>query len=175
MQKQDKFSPRDYRTDADYAVFDRKFRDAGDLEYAVLLAHVMIEDQLRAHLAARLGADTMPPLRGFEIIAGLALAGAKAVRLRNAVGLLNVARNEVGHKLTRKKFKSSVEEFVRNVKGKAGRQMTWPTDEADQIDELQLAVRFYMVEIAFATAYEERVRELGDAAIQRRKRRRRAA
>src|SRR5207244_1433453 len=88
MKKQQLFEPRDYRTDADYQLLDGKFRRAADLEYAVLLGHVMIEDQLLALLAARLGADTMPDLRGFELIAGLALAGAKAERLRDIAGSL---------------------------------------------------------------------------------------
>jgi hypothetical protein len=74
MQKQDNFVPREYKTDADYKLIDDEFRASETLEYTLLLGHVMVEDQLLSLLAARLGADTMPTLRGFEVIAGLGTA-----------------------------------------------------------------------------------------------------
>jgi len=165
MNKQEKFVPRDYRTDADYLALDAKFRASDNLEYTVLLGHVIVEDQLLALVAARLGADTMPGLRGFELISGLALAGTKPIKLREAASLLNTARNEVGHKMSRTRLAPNVEKFVRMVKGKAGKTMKWPTDEPEQAAQLRLAIRFYVVEIAVAIDYETRLREAGAKAI----------
>jgi len=167
MKKQDRFVPRDYRTDTDYQAFDAKFRRTTSVEYAVLLAHVMIEDQLVALLAARLGADTMTSVRGFDLISGLALAGSKPARLREVISWLNLARNEVGHKMTRRSFHTNVERFVRAVKGREGKVMKWPRKESEQIDQLRLAVRFAVVEIATITEFEERVRVLGVAAVKK--------
>ena len=154
MQKQTKFTARDYTTDADYQLLDSKFRRARDLEYVVLLGHVIIEDQLLALLAARLGTDTMPKLRGFDTIAGLALAGTRRKHLRDAAELLNVARNEVGHKMYRKNFPQNVENFVRAVKGKRGKTMKWPKTQSKRVDQFQLAIRFFMVELQLAIDYE---------------------
>jgi hypothetical protein len=166
VKKQKKFSPRDYRNDSNYQMLDGKFRAAGDLEYATLLGHVIIEDQLLTLLAARLGADAMPSIRGFDMISGLALARSKSEHLRDAAGWLNGARNEVGHKMHRKTFSANVERFVRAVKGSAGEIMTWPSDEGEQVSQLRLAIRFFMVELAIAIEYEENVRSLGNSALQ---------
>src|SRR5436190_13890925 len=129
MKKQKVFTRRDYRNDADYNALDARFRSATALEYATLLGHVIVEDQLVSLLAARLGADTMPSIRGFDLISGLALAGSKAEHLRDAASMLNAARNEVGHKMHRKAFAANVARFVRAVKGNTGEGMTWPRDE----------------------------------------------
>jgi hypothetical protein len=166
MKNQKPFQARDYRTDEDYNLVDSKFRAAANLEYAVLLAHVMVEDQLIALLAARLGADTMPDVHGFELIAALSLAGSRTKRLRDTAGLLNTARNEVGHKMHRNNFGRSIEHFVRTVKGEVGKAVTWPTDETERIAELRLVTRLFMVEIALATEYEEFVHREGEAAFE---------
>lgn len=157
MQKQAKFQARDYQTDPDYNLLDSKFRRAKDLEYAVMLGHVMVEDHLLALLAARLGTDTMPQVRGFDLLAGLALAGSTRKHLRDAAELLNIARNEVGHKMHRKHFPQNVEQFVRAVKGKSGKTMTWPRAQTKRIDQFRLAIRFFVAELAFVVAYEEKL------------------
>lgn len=159
MSKQRRFQARDYATDPDYKLLDAKFRKAKDLEYAVMLGHVMVEDQLITLLAARLGADTMPTVRGFDLIAGLAFAGSKRKHLRDAAELLNGARNEVGHKMQRTTFPRGVEHFVRAVKGQSGKTMTWPRGQAKRVDQLRLAIRFFMAELAFAIEYEEKLRQ----------------
>jgi hypothetical protein len=167
MKKQDAFAARDYKTDADYKLIDEKFRGSDNLEYTVLLGHVMVEDQLLALLAARLATDTMPPIRGFELIAGLALAGSKAEKLREAAGWLNTARKEVGHKMKRKQLQPNVEDFVRAVKGKSGKMMKWPPAESEQAAQLRLAIRFYMVEVAVAIDYETRLHKAGEEALKK--------
>jgi uncharacterized membrane protein len=162
MKKQAKFTARGYRTDPDYRALDAKFRSSSSLEYVLMLGHIIVEEQLVALLASRLGADTMPDLRGFELIAGLALSGSKRKHLRDAVDALNQARNEVAHRMSRKKLDSAVETFVRAVKGKAGKSMAWPKDARSRTNQLRLGIRFFVAEIAFAIEYEQKLRKTGE-------------
>ena len=111
MQKQKPVELRDIKTDQEYLQFDEKFCGSEVLEYTLLLGHVLIEDQLRGLIWVRLGTDTMPELKGFELIAGLAFAGSEYEDVRDKLASLNEARNQVGHKLHRTEF-----QLVRSVR-----------------------------------------------------------
>ena len=92
----------------------------------------------------------MPELRGFELIAGLALAGSKHEKWRDKLANLNSARNQVGHKLSRQDFDMKIRTFVASVtgEGKSASEIDWPEDEAARARQLRIAIRFFLVWLA---------------------------
>jgi hypothetical protein len=163
MAKQKPFEFRDIKTDAEYLQFDEKFRGSDVLEYTLLLGHVLIEDQLRGLIWARLGTDTLPDLRGFELVAGLAFAGSEYEDARDKLANLNEARNQVGHKLHRTDFDLKLRTFVASVigQGKSATEIEWPDDEPERAAKLRLAIRFFMVWVALKTDYYAERNNLG--------------
>jgi hypothetical protein len=82
----------------------KKLADTTDLEYAVLLAHVLIYEDLCDLLGARLRTDSVPDrMPSFETVMNLALAGTRFAYERKTLDRLNTARNEVAHRIDRKK------------------------------------------------------------------------
>ncbi len=163
MRKQKPFELRDIKTDGEYLQFDEKFRGSDVVEYTLLLGHVLIEDQLRGLIWARLGTNTLPDLKGFELIAGLAFAGSEYEDARDKLASLNEARNQVGHKLHRNDFDLKVRTFVASVtgKGKSEAEIEWPDDESERAAKLRLAIRFFMVWVALKTDYYAERNNLG--------------
>lgn len=155
MPKQKPFALRDIRTDAEYLAFDQKFRGSDVLEYTVLLGHVLLEEQLKGLIWARLGCDTMPDLKGFELIAELAFAGSEYESARDKLASLNEARNQVGHKMHRTDFELKLRKFIASVtgEGKTAEGISWPVDESEQARDLRLAIRFFMLWVAVETDY----------------------
>src|ERR1700741_1209464 len=69
-----------------------------NLEYAVLMAHVFVYEDLCWLLGVRLHADTLPErLPLFDAIIDIALAGSEFATDRETLRLLNSARNEIAH------------------------------------------------------------------------------
>src|SRR6266851_1982024 len=163
MRKQKPFELRDIKTDEEYLQFDERFRGSEVLEYTLLLGHVLIEDQLRGLIWARLGTDSLPDLKGFELIAGLAFAGSEYDDARDKLASLNEARNQVGHKLHRTDFELKLRTFVASVtgKGKSAAEIEWPEEEAERARALRIAIRFFMVWVAVKTDYYAERNNLG--------------
>jgi hypothetical protein len=163
MAKQKFFEPRDIKSDEEYRSFDEKFRGADVLEYTLLLGHVLVEDQLRGLIWARLGTDTLPDFKGFELIAGLALAGSEYEEARNKLAALNEARNQVGHKLHRREFESRLRTFITYMIGedRVATDMKWPAEETEQARQLRMGIRCFMVWVAVRTDYYRERNRLG--------------
>jgi hypothetical protein len=90
-----------------------KLVDAKQLDYAVLMAHVLVYDDLRHLLGLRLRTDTLPErLPMFDVLTGLALAGSRFAKDRETLGFLNSARNEVAHETNRSKFEDAARQFA---------------------------------------------------------------
>jgi hypothetical protein len=120
-----------------------KLHGTKDLEHAVLMAHVLIYEELCRVLGVRLRTDSMPErMPTFESVAALALAGTAFEQDREAVGLLNGARNEVAHRTDRKKFEASVRQFSQRMwddpaYGLPG--FSWSTREEKQVKTFWLS------------------------------------
>src|ERR1700753_1191367 len=129
MKKQRPYELRDFENDEELVAFDKKFRDSENLEYTVLLGHILIEHHLKDLIWARLGTDTMPDITGFELITSLALAGTDCAELRQRVDYLNGARTAVGHKFGRSDFEPQIKNFVAACNEKTISELEWPEDE----------------------------------------------
>jgi hypothetical protein len=115
---------------------------------------------------ARLGTDSLPNFNGFELIAGLALAGSEYDDVRGELACLNQARNQVGHKLHRTDFDARLRTFVASIlgEGKSADEIEWPDNEAVRARKLRLAIRFFMVWVAAKIDYYAERNELGTGA-----------
>lgn len=121
--------------------FEEKVKPAQNIEFAVLLGHVLLSDLLVDLLALRLRADTLPHrVPSFETLAGLTFAGSQFELEREIIESLNKARNEVGHRLERNAFEDSVRRFCQllwEVNGDQRLSATdpfrWPKDESHQV------------------------------------------
>lgn len=83
-----------------------------DLEYAVLMGHVFVYEDLCWLLGVRLRTTTLPErLPLFDMVVDLALAGSKFVEDRATLRFLNAARNEIAHRTDRPKFEENVKNF----------------------------------------------------------------
>ena len=117
-------------------------RGVTDLRVFVLIRHIALEEWLRHVLARRLGADTLPDVRSFATLAGLALAGTQFRNVREAVGLFNKARNEIAHKMYSADPGATLAQFVKLVQ-----ERDWPSSEQQQIAIVSEAVGTLMVQI----------------------------
>lgn len=121
--------------------FEGKLKPAQNIEYAVLLGHVLVEDLLLYLLALRLRADPLPHRKpGFEMLPGLAFAGRAFETEREILDLLNRARNEVSHRLERTIFDDSLHKFCQLLwdmgEGHEEKRTTpfrWSSDEQSQL------------------------------------------
>lgn len=89
--------------------------DAQQLDYAVLMAHVLIYDDLCHLLGLRLRTDSLPErerLPMFAGVTGLALAGSRFAKDRETLNFLNNARNEVAHRTDRSRFEEAARQFA---------------------------------------------------------------
>jgi len=144
MTKQLDFDTHPPGSRLDYNRVFIRISDAPDLEYVVLIAHVLVYEELCWLLGARLRTDTLPermPL--FEAVVGLALAGSRFTSDRELLQLLNSARNEVAHRTNRPKFEAKLREFSsrlwRDKKyGSAG--FKWTRNNQEQVDSFMYAV-----------------------------------
>jgi hypothetical protein len=115
-----------------------------NLEYAVLMAHVFVYEDLCWLLGVRLSTDTLParpPM--FELLVDIALAGSEFADDRATLGFLNSARNEIAHRTDRRKFEANVRNFCSHLwsdrtYGTAG--FKWKRDESNQVEALWYAV-----------------------------------
>jgi hypothetical protein len=90
-----------------------KLTDAHQLDYAVLMAHVLIYDGLCDLLGVRLRTDSLPDrMPMFEVVSGLALAGERFGQDRETLAFLNAARNSVAHRADRSKFADATYQFA---------------------------------------------------------------
>jgi len=170
--KQKPFSFRDLQADAEYLSFDERFRTSNVLEYTLLLGHVLIEEHLRGLICARLGSDSLPDVKGFALVAGLALAGSEYATDLEDLTCLNEARNQVGHKLHRTDFDHRLRTFIASLtgQGKTADQIDWPVDEGKRARMLRIAMRCFIVWIAARTEYYLECHALGAAAFQAKQR-----
>ena len=115
-----------------------------NLEYAVLMAHVFIYEDLCWLLGVRLRTDTLParpPL--FESLVDIALAGSEFAADRDTLGLLNSARNEIAHRTDRRKFEANVRNFCSRLwrdKAYGTEDFKWKRNESKQVVDLWYAV-----------------------------------
>jgi hypothetical protein len=111
--KQRSFAADDPRKDADLDKLYAKLNATENLEYAVLLGHVLIQEELTDILGLRLRADSLPERTlGFEHLAGFALAGSPFRSERESLELLNSARNTIAHHIQRSEFESKLAAFA---------------------------------------------------------------
>jgi hypothetical protein len=111
--KQRPFAADDRTRDADLDALYEKLNATENLEYAVLLAHVLIQEELTDILGLRLRADSLPERTlGFEHLAGFALAGASFRKERDSLEPLNSARNTIAHRIQRTEFETKLSQFA---------------------------------------------------------------
>jgi hypothetical protein len=136
--KQISFEAEPAEKDAEIDKLYAKLNATDNLEYAVLLAHVLIQEELVDILGLRLRTDALPErMPGFEALAGLALAGSSFVKERLSLELLNRARNTIAHRTDRKTFEKHLSEFSRRewqVSVHHGKgEFAWPADEQGKV------------------------------------------
>ena len=114
--------------------------DAHQLDYAVLMAHVLIYEDLCDVLGLRLRTNTLPKrMPTFEVVKELALAGSQFDRDRETLTLLNEARNKVVHFIDRSPFEDKAREFAErscNDESVAYRVegFEWPQEEKGKVE-----------------------------------------
>jgi hypothetical protein len=119
-----------------------KLADTRDLEYAVLMAHVLLYDDLCDLLGARLRTDSVPErMPPFEAVMNLALAGSSYAYERETLDRLNTARNEVAHRTDRKKFDQAARDFAQRCWNNPNADYAlddfkWPQDERKRVEAL---------------------------------------
>jgi hypothetical protein len=87
-----------------------------NLEYAILMAHVFVYEDLCWLLGVRLRTDTLPKrLPLFDAISDITLAGSEFATDRETLRFLNSARNEIAHDTDRRKFEANVKNFCGRV------------------------------------------------------------
>lgn len=115
-----------------------------DLEYAVLMGHVLVYEDLCWLLGIRLRTDTLPEkLPLFETVVGVALAGSKFEDDRETLRFLNSARNEIAHRTDRPKFEANVRNFCTRLwknKKYGSPELKWNSNEAKQVKAFWFAV-----------------------------------
>lgn len=126
-------------TEKDAAIDDlaRRIDDSPHLDYAVLLAHVFLAEQLADLLGLRLKTDSLPTrLPEFEMVMNLALAGTRFEEDRRALTALNEARNRVAHRIDRQSFSTKLERFTELVwvgEQSSDHVFEWPIEESARI------------------------------------------
>ncbi len=136
--KQRPFAADEPTKDADLDALYDKLNATENLEYAVLLAHVLIQEELTDILGLRLRADSLPERTlGFEHLAGLALAGSPFRNERDSLELLNSARNTIAHRVQRAEFEAKLSQFASRewqVSSHWGfGPFEWPADEQAKV------------------------------------------
>jgi hypothetical protein len=121
-----------------------------NLEYAVLMAHVLLCQDLRALLGARLRAATLPRLN-FAAIVELALPGASLQNDRETLMFLNRARNTIAHRTDRANFDKHTKDFV-SASWAASPPFSWPENEAKKVELLSQAYISWYVRLLSLTA-----------------------
>jgi hypothetical protein len=117
-----------------------------NLEYAVLMAHVFIYEDLCWLLGVRLRTDTLPERRDlppFAKLVDIVLAGSEFESDRETLQFLNSARNEIAHDTDRLKFDGSVQNFCSRLwsdKTYGTEGFKWQRDETKQVKALWYAV-----------------------------------
>lgn len=115
-----------------------------NLEYAVLMAHVFVYEDLCWLLGVRLHTDSLPErLPPFLTLVDIALAGSEFEADRDTLRFLNSARNEIAHDTDRPKFDGCVRNFCSRLwsdqtYGTPGFQ--WKQVERKQVEALWYAV-----------------------------------
>lgn len=132
------FASDDPTKDTDLDELYAKLNQTDNLEYAVLLAHVLIQEELSDILGLRLRTDSMPKRDlSFELLVGLALAGTPFRRERESLDLLNAARNTIAHRVHRREFEDRLAAFAEReweVSKLLGfGQFEWPNTEAAKV------------------------------------------
>jgi hypothetical protein len=135
--KHEPFVAQATKKDAALDDLARRIDDSPHLDYAVLLAHVFLADQLADLLGLRLKTDSLPTrLPEFEMVMNLALAGTRFEEDRRALTALNEARNRAAHRIDRQSFSTKVERFTELVwvEEPSGRHtFDWPIDDSGRI------------------------------------------
>jgi hypothetical protein len=144
MVKQVQFAIQPTSRDQEIDDFARRIDATDNLDYVVLLGHVLLSDQLVEFLGARLRTDTLPKhVPGFELLCGLALAGSDYQPERSLCDLLNRARNTVAHRTHREHFDETVRDFTRAawvIMESAGfGAFEWPETEDEKVRSFRWA------------------------------------
>ncbi len=113
--------------------------DAQQLDYAVLMTHVLIYEDLCHLLGVRLRTDSLPermPL--FDNVAALGLAGSRFTRDRETLNFLNTARNAVAHRTNRSQFENAARQFAQRSCTDEDPEyrlegFEWPLDERKKV------------------------------------------
>ena len=115
-----------------------KLVDSQQLDYAVLMAHVLIYEDLCHLLGVRLRTNSLPKrMPPFATVTALALAGSQFAQDRKTLNFLNTARNTVAHRTDRSQFEHAARQFAqRSCNGEGEYKIddfTWPPDEKGRV------------------------------------------
>lgn len=131
-----------------------KLVDARDLDYAVLMAHVLIYEELCHLLGARLRTDSLPhQMPGFMNVMDLALAGSTFAEDRKTLGYLNTARNLVAHRSDRAKFESDARMFAERSWNDDNEEyrvdgFEWASDEKEKVEAVRVGFFVWQAKLA---------------------------